>query len=214
MKIEICNATKSIKNNLILDNISCVLESGKRYGIVGRNGSGKTMLLRAICGFLKLDSGCICVDGNEVGSGRNEFISNTGAIIGDVVLYDSLSGLDNLRLLAEIKKEINDEIIIDTLKKVGLYEAMDKKYAKYSMGMKQRLKIAQAIMENNNILILDEPFNGLDKQGVASIQKVIDDYVCDNKLLILTSHHEAEINNLCNVIIEMDGGKIIDEKQI
>lgn len=214
MEIHIKNATKKLKETVVLNDITLSLDNKNRYGLTGQNGSGKTMLLRSICGFLKLDSGEVYIDENKIGSPNYEFIHDAGVIVGEMDFYHSLSGLDNLRLLAEIRQEIGDDEIFDVLDKVGLYEARHKKYGKYSMGMKQRLRIAQAIMENPQVLILDEPFNGLDKNGTAVIQKVIDDFITPEKLLILTSHHESDIANLCNVIIEMDRGEIIDEKNI
>lgn len=214
MEIKINHVTKKFKDNVVLNDVSCVMSGGKRWGIVGQNGSGKTMLLRAICGFLKLDAGEVRVNGALIGSKGNEFIKDAGVIVGEMNMYDSLSGIDNLKLLAEINGKLGEEEIIEVLKTVGLYEVKDKKYGKYSMGMKQRLKIAQAIMEKPQILILDEPFNGLDKKSMEKIKKVIDEYIIDGRMLILTSHYEHEILSLCNSVIEMDGGEIISEKKI
>ncbi len=214
MIIKINKLTKTFKGNRILNNISLSLESGNSYGLIGQNGSGKTMLLRAICGFLKADSGEVYVNEKLVGSKNYEFIKDAGLMIGEVSFYNYLSGFENLCLLAEINHKISESEILDALRLTGLFENKDKKYGKYSLGMKQRLRIAQAIMEKPNILILDEPFNGLDKRGVEEISNIIDSYLDNEKILVMTSHNEKDIQRLCNKVIEIDRGEIIDEKDI
>ncbi|MBO5260777.1 MAG: ABC transporter ATP-binding protein [Coprococcus sp.] len=214
MEIKIENASLELKNNLILDNISYILKGGNRYGLIGHNGSGKTMLLRAICGFVRLNSGNVTIDGYEIGTKGNEFIDNAGVIVGEIDFYKDLSGIDNLRLLAKIRNVIGEEEIKEAISEVGLSGRENIKYRKYSTGMKARLRIAQAIMEKPQVLILDEPFNGLDKAGVESISKVIDEYIHGERMLIITSHHEEDINKLCNTVLEIDGGKLINEYSI
>lgn len=214
MRIEIKNVCLKLKDNQILNNVSCELVSGNRYGLIGHNGAGKTMLLRAVCGFVKLDKGIVAVDGEVIGTKGHEFIKNTGAIVGEVEFYKNLTGFENLKLLADIKHKIDDNTIHEMMSQVGLAGKEHIKYKKYSTGMKARLKIAQAIMESPPLVILDEPFNGLDKEGVVSISKLINEYIQDDRILIITSHHEADINNLCNIVLEMDGGKIVNEKNI
>lgn len=214
MEIKIQNVCLSFKNNQVLNDISYEMRSGNRYGLVGYNGSGKTMLLRAICGFVRLSSGSVYVDGKEIGTREYEFIDNAGVIVGEVDFFKELTGIDNLRLLAKIQNKIDDERLYEVLNDVGLKGKEEVKYKKYSTGMKARLRIAQAIMENPEILILDEPFNGLDKEGVGIISDIIDRYIGDSKLLIITSHHEEDINNLCNIVLELDGGKIVNENKI
>ncbi len=209
MKIRVDNFSKKLGMEQVLDDINVTFESGNSYGIIGANGCGKTMLLRAICGFIKPDSGGVYVDNKLIGEKNNEYLNNVGIIIGEVDFYPDLSGIDNLRLLANIKKKINDNDIELILQKVGLFEAKDRKYRKYSLGMKQRLRIAQALMEKEDILILDEPFNGLDKKGTEEIRQLIKENA-EGKLLIMTSHNEKDIEILCDSIITMDGGKIIE----
>lgn len=213
MEINIQNASLRFKNNQVFNDISYEMRSGNRYGLVGYNGSGKTMLLRAICGFVRLSSGSIYVDGKELGIKGYEFIDNAGVIVGEVDFFKELTGIDNLRLLAKIQNKIDDERLYEVLSDVGLKGKEEIKYKKYSTGMKSRLRIAQAIMEKPEILILDEPFNGLDKEGVEIISGIIDGYISDSKLLIITSHHEEDINNLCNIVLELDGGKIVNENK-
>lgn len=203
---------KKIKGQQILENISFTFESGVRYGIVGFNGCGKTMFLRSLCGFLKLDDGSVTLDGTAIGGATGSFITNAGVVIGETQFPGYLTGYENLRFIADIKKTVDDSDITDILEKVGLLDARDKKYSRYSMGMKQRLRIAQAIMEKPDIIILDEPFNGLDKQAVSEIREILDNYVDDSRMMILTSHNEQDISMLCDVVIEMDGGAIINVK--
>lgn len=210
MVIEVNGVSKTFKNQKVLDNISLSFRSGTNYGIVGRNGCGKTMLLRAICGFLKIDSGTVTQDGTEIGTYRNTFIKDSGVMIGENNFPGYLTGYENLKMLNEISRKLTDEELDEVLDHVGLSNARDKKYRKYSMGMKQRLKIAQAIMEKPGLLVLDEPFNGLDKDGVRDIKNIIKNEMGKDKLLILTSHNEQDINDLCDVIIEMDKGSVSD----
>lgn len=211
MEIDIRSVSLRLKNNQVLDNFSYKMVSGNRYGLLGHNGSGKTMLLRAICGFVRLDSGSVVVDGKVVGSKGYEFVKNAGVVVGEVDFYKNLSGIDNLRLLANIRKMADEDRLHEVLTQVGLAEHEDVKYKKYSTGMKARLRIAQAIMENPSLLILDEPFNGLDKAGVAAITGLINDYLQEEHILIITSHHESDIENMCNVTLELDGGRLVDE---
>lgn len=210
MDILLENVYKTIKNQEVLYNIDFHFENGKRYGIIGRNGCGKTMLLRAICGFLRIDKGTITQNGCQIGSLQQSFIKDAGILVGETQFANHLSGFENLKLLSQIHNKISDEEICNMLEMVGLLDAKDKKYRKYSVGMKQRLRIAQAIMESPDIVILDEPFNGLDKDGVKEIKSLIDEFVDSQKLLILTSHNHQDILDLCDIIIEMDDGKVID----
>lgn len=206
--IEIKNINKKIKNQVILDNISLILNEGKCYGFIGNNGSGKTMLFRAITGLMQVDNGSIKINGIEIGK-EQDFIKDAGTIIGESTFINSLSGYDNLLILAEIQNKIGKEDILEVLKKVELIEAKDKKFKSYSLGMKQRLRIAQAIMENNSILILDEPFNGLDKEGTREIQELLLNYKKMGKTILLTSHDERDIELLCDEVFELNSGKLI-----
>ncbi|MDU7029558.1 ATP-binding cassette domain-containing protein [Robinsoniella peoriensis] len=209
--IKLNNVTKTLKNQKILSDINLELIDGKCYGFIGYNGSGKTMLLRAICGFMNIDTGEICINDKIIGKDI-AFIQDAGVVIGETIFIESLSGYDNLKVLAEIRKEIDDNEILNTLSAVGLLVEKEKKVKKYSLGMKQRLRIAQAIMENPSILILDEPFNALDKEGVDAIHKVIIHAKKSGKTILLTSHDERNIELLCDKVYELDHGAIIKER--
>lgn len=209
--IIIKDVCKTINGQNVLDHISLQMRQGKCYGIIGRNGSGKTMLFRAICGYIVLSQGEIYVDDLKIRE-NGQFIKNAGIIIGAPDFLNNLTGYENLEVLAQINRTIDSEEIMETLKKVGLYDERNKKYKKYSLGMKQRLRIAQAIMENPEILILDEPFNGLDKSGVEDIRGLIKTYKSENRTILLSSHNEEDIRILCDEIIELEGGMVVEKK--
>lgn len=181
----------------MLDNVSLQVKKGTICGIIGRNGSGKTVLFKCICGLLQINEGSILVDKKEI-----------GAIIEEPGFLKQYSGKQNLRLLASMSGKENIDIE-KVLKTVGLEHAGRKKVGKYSMGMRQRLGIAQAIMENQSILILDEPMNGLDNKGVDEIRKLILDLKNEGRSIILASHNREDIQILCDQVYEMDNGKII-----
>lgn len=186
--------TKSFKEETVLKDVVLSVPKGKICGIIGRNGSGKTVLFKCICGLLQVDKGDIQVDHRQI-----------GAIIEEPGFLGQYSGRKNLELLASIsgKKISNYQKI---LKMVGLLEAGDKKVRKYSMGMKQRLGIAQAIMEDQNIIILDEPMNGLDNAGVEEMRKLFLNLREQGKTILLASHNRDDIEILCDVVYEMDHG--------
>ncbi|MEK4170410.1 ATP-binding cassette domain-containing protein [Lysinibacillus sp. FSL L8-0312] len=207
--IEIKKVSKSIKEQAILKNITITVKDGNCIGLVGHNGSGKTMLLKAVSGFTKIDSGEIWVDGKQIVFGK-EYIKNTGIILEQPPFITYLTGLENLLILANIQKKITKEDVIQTLKKVGLSEAQNKKVRNYSLGMKQRLRIAQAIMENPQILILDEPFNGLDKESVKEIQELLIEYKNKGTTILLTSHDERHIDYLCDQVYELERGELVE----
>ena len=209
--ITLHNVSKRIKGQEILQNISIEMEEGKCYGFIGNNGCGKTMLLRAVCGYMNIDSGTITINDKQIGRDI-DFIRNAGIIIGETQFINSMSGFDNLKILAEIQKKIGDKEIYDVLKQMGLYENRDKKVRKYSLGMKQRLRLAQAFMENPDILVLDEPFNALDKDTVVDVQKKIENEKNKGKTILLTSHDERNISMLCDTVFEMDCGRIIGKE--
>lgn len=206
--IQVRNISFYIKGKKVLDDVSINLYNGKCYGFIGHNGCGKTMLFRCISGLLRVDKGEIFVNGKKIGINQ-DFIEECGTIIGETTFINHLSGYDNLLILAQIKQEISEEDIQATLEKVGLGHAMYEKYKNYSLGMKQRLRIAQAIMENPRILILDEPFNGLDKQGTKEIQNLLLDYKKEGKMILLTSHDERDIQLLCDEVFELNQGRLI-----
>ncbi len=203
--VEVKNVSKSFKETLALNNVNVNFERGKIHGIIGRNGSGKTVLFKCICGIMNPTSGEIWVDGKKV----KPFVSqDMGIILENPGFIGSLSGYKNLRLLADIHKKISDNEIKEALLKVGLDPKMKKHVRKYSLGMRHRLGIAQAIMEKPRLLILDEPMNGLDKQGVAEIRALFKDLNKEGITIILSSHYSEDIDILCDTVCEMDAGKL------
>ena len=211
-KINIENLTKELDENIVLDNINITFEEGKVYGIVGRNGSGKSLLFKTICGFLTPTSGNVFINDIDIYE-KDVFPPSTRALIEKPNFINSLSGFQNLKLLADINKLIGDKEIDDSLKLVNLYNEKNKKFGKYSLGMKQKLGIASVIMENPKIIILDEPFNGIDKSSIEQIKKYLLN-IKSEKIIIIASHIESDINDLCDEIYEMDLGKIIKEIKI
>lgn len=206
--IEINNFSKKIKKQQILDNVNITFEEGKCYGLVGYNGCGKTMLLRAICGYIKPNKGEVIVDGISM---TKNYIKDAGIIIGEPQFMDGYSGFDNLQLLAAINKKISANEIDKILEKLGLINDKNKKYKNYSLGMKQKLRIAQAFMENPKYFILDEPFNALDKNSVEIVENLILEEKKKGKTIFLTSHDERNIEKLCDCVYSMENGQICFE---
>ncbi len=207
MKFEIKNLTKKFKDVTIIDDVSITFNSGKIYGIVGRNGSGKSVFLKILCSFYNPTSGTILQDGFDYIS-NNSFPKNTRALIEKPDFVSELSGYENLKLLASIENKIGDEEIEKVLKDVNLYEEKDKKYHKYSLGMKQKLGIAQVLMENPDVLILDEAFNGIEESSVKKIKKILIEEKKKGKLIIITSHIKEDIMELSDEIYEFNEGKL------
>ena len=203
--IEVRDVCKSFGDEQVLKHVSHDFEKGKIHGIVGNNGSGKTVLMKCICGFLRPDSGRILVNHEEVGKKR-DFPEDLGIIIETPGFLPHLSGFQNLKILASLRKIANDHTIRDTIQLVGLDPDMKKPVGKYSLGMRQRLGLAQALMEDPGLLILDEPLNGLDKNGVLHIRSLIKDLRTQGKTVILASHNQMDIDELCDTVCEMDGG--------
>lgn len=210
--IEISHVSKSFQTYRALDDVSLDIEKGKIYGIIGRNGSGKTVLFKCICGFLKTDSGEIKVDGKTIGK-EIEAPQNAGIIIENPGFLPAYSGYQNLKFLADINKKIGKQEIRNVLEKVGLDPAMKKPVGKYSLGMRQRLGIAQAIMENPSLLILDEPMNGLDYQGVKDVRKILLDLKAEGKTILLASHNREDIAFLCDETVHIDHGKLVEREE-
>ena len=206
--IEIRNLKKSFGKTVILSDITLTFEAGKIYGLVGRNGSGKTMLLKHILGFVTADSGTICIDGKLLGKDM-DMPDNVGAIIETPGFLPEYSGLKNLKLLAMIRGKISDEKIRQTISLVGLDPSSRKHVGKYSLGMRQRLGIAQALMEDPDILLLDEPMNGLDNDGTEEMRRLFMMLRNEGKLIVLASHSREDISLLCDEVINLDKGKII-----
>ncbi len=207
------NATKKFGTQTVLNNVSLTLEDGKIYGFVGQNGCGKTVLFKSICGFIYLDRGTITVDGKVIGKDI-DIIKDAGIIIESPGFLPNYSAFKNLKFLTMIKDNIGDEQIKSTLISVGLDSESKKVVGKFSLGMRQRLGIAQAIMENPHILILDEPMNGLDKRGVEDIRKILMDLKKKGKLILLASHNPLDIDILCDCVYELDAGTIVNQRSI
>ncbi|MDY3796919.1 MAG: ABC transporter ATP-binding protein [Agathobacter sp.] len=203
--ISVMNLKMNFGEEQVLKGISREFEAGKIHGIFGNNGSGKTVLMKCICGFLSPTEGRVVVDGKTIGKDV-DFPENIGIIIETPGFLPGLTGIKNLKILASLKRKIGDEEIRNVIRKVGLDPDLKKPVSKYSLGMRQRLGIAQAIMEDPSILILDEPFNGLDKNGVMQMRKLIKELREDGKTIILASHNQADIDELCDIVCEMDAG--------
>lgn len=205
-EIIIENLSKTIKNNKILDNVNLTFESGHVYGLVGRNGSGKTMLLRAICGLIFPDSGKVIIDGKQLHKDIS-FPESCGIIIENTDLLPNFSAFDNLKMLSEIKNTANDNMIKSAIKSVGLDPDSKKKVKTFSLGMKQRLSIAQALFEDPDILLLDEPTNALDEDGVNDVRRILLEQKKKNKLIIIASHNKEDISLLSDTVIAVSNGR-------
>lgn len=203
--IEVQNVVKRFRDQVVLKNVSISFEKGKIHGIVGRNGSGKTVLFKCICGLMHPEEGVILVNGKRVGRDV-DMPEDIGAIIEAPGFLPNYSGYKNLRFLANIRRKIGKEEILNVLKTVGLDLESRKHVGKYSLGMRQRLGIAQAIMEDPEILILDEPMNGLDNAGVQDIRALLLELKAQGKTILLASHNHEDIAALCDTVHEMDGG--------
>jgi ABC-2 type transport system ATP-binding protein len=207
-KIRIEHVIKKFKEYTVLDDVSLTFEEGKIHGIIGRNGSGKSVLFKCICGFMFPDSGKIFVNGKEIGKDI-EIPEKTGALIESPGYLANYSGYRNLQFLASINGNVKKEEIKTILNLVGLGGAGHKRVGKYSMGMKQRYGIAQALMENPDLLILDEPMNGLDYKGVDDIRRILKALKEQGKTILLASHNKEDISVLCDTVVEIDRGKIL-----
>lgn len=207
MKLELKDVCKKIGSNEIIKSVNLSMESGKIYGFVGRNGSGKSVLLKLICGFYTPTSGTILLD-NEDYIKDNSFPKNTRALIEKPNFLPDLTGFENLKLLASIQNKITDKEILETLEKVNLTSEKDKKYSKYSLGTKQKLGIAQVLMENPNLIILDEPFNGVEDETVNKLRKILTQEKNKNKIVIIASHIKEDINLLADIVYEVSTGEV------
>ena len=203
--ISVQNVSKSFGQERVLKSVSRDFEKGKIHGIVGNNGSGKTVLMKCICGFLIPTEGTVTVNGKRVGRDV-DFPPGLGLIIETPGFLPNLSGAKNLEILASLNKKIGLAEIADSIRRVGLDPLMKKPVGKYSLGMRQRLGIAQAIMEDPALLILDEPLNGLDKHGVREMRDLIKGLKVDGKTILLASHNQGDIDELCDTVCEMDAG--------
>lgn len=206
--IEVKNVNVTIGKNEILQDISAVFETGKIHGLIGRNGSGKTVLMKCICGFMKPTSGEVFVGGKQIGK-EVDFAPDTGVIIETPGFVPFYSGYRNLKILAGLNHKIGKEEIEEAMRTVGLDSKLKRHVKKYSLGMRQRLGIAQAIMEKPKLLILDEPFNGLDKEGVEQMRTYFLELKKQGVTILLSSHTSEDIKLLCDTVTEMEKGKIV-----
>lgn len=200
--IEVDHVYKSFGKEQVLIDVNFSIPPGSIYGVVGNNGSGKTVLMKCICGFMKCDRGKIIVNGRQVGR-EVDFPDRLGVIIETPGFIPNLTGYKNLKILAALKGRIGKSEIRETLQRVGLDPDMKKPVSKYSLGMRQRLGIAQAIMEDPDVLILDEPFNGLDRYGLVEIRALLKDLKADGKSILLASHNAQDIEELCDHVKDL-----------
>lgn len=213
MELKVKNISKKIKGKVILDDISLKLKSGNVYGFVGRNGSGKTMLFRALSGLMKIDSGIVYLDDKILGKDFS-VLPSLGMVIENTGMYPEYTGYINLKLLAGIKKLIGNEQIKETIKRVGLLPEDKRTVRKYSLGMKQRLAIAQAIMEKPDIIMLDEPTNGLDEKGVQLIRKIIIQERERGAIILLASHSFEDIELLSDNVYYISKGRLSNKREM
>lgn len=206
--IEIKHAAKRFKDKSIFENVNLDIEQGKAYGFIGHNGCGKSVLFKCICGFSLLSEGTITVGGEVIGK-DSDFIKDAGVVIEHPEFINDLSGFKNLRIIADIQKKIGDEDICSIMDKFDLLDDKDKKVGKYSLGMKQKLRLAQALMESPSILILDEPTGGLDKSSVENLRRILKEFVNNGGTMLLTSHHQQDIEELCDEVYEFDSGQLM-----
>lgn len=205
--IKVEHASKSFRKQQVLKDVSLSCMEGEISGIVGHNGSGKTVLFKCICGLLYLDDGNIFICGKQMHLDM-DMLNEAGVIIEEPAILGNVSGFRNLDYLYRIRNKKNREHLYAVLEKVGLEPKSKKKVRNYSMGMRQRLAIAQAIMEDQRILILDEPMNGLDKNGVADMRKLFLELKEQGKTILLASHNKEDIDVLCDHVYEMEMGKL------
>ena len=207
--ISVENVELTIGKNAILRDINMEMCKGKIYGFVGRNGSGKTMLMKCICGFVRVTDGKITVNGKQVGEDV-DFPDNIGIIIENPEFVPYYNGYKNLKLLADVKKKIGKEEIRDAMIMAGLDPDLKLHVGRYSLGMRQRLGISQAIMEDPDILILDEPMNGLDNEGVEDVRNILLKLKQKGKTIIIASHNKEDINILCDKVWNLEHGRIVE----
>ena len=207
MEIIVKDLSKKFKKVTILENINMKFESGKIYGIVGRNGSGKSVFLKILCSFYKPTTGEILFDNINYNS-NNSFPPSVRALIENPTFFPNLTGFENLKLLSSIQNKIGDEEIIKTLDQVNLLSEKDKKYSEYSLGMKQKLGIAQVLMENPDVMIFDELFNGIEEKTVEKIRNILLELKNQNKIIIVTSHIKEDIDILSDEVYKFDCGRV------
>lgn len=207
MKIEVCNVCKQFKKVEVLKNINMVFEDGKIYGFSGRNGSGKSVLLKIICGIYSPTNGEVLIDGKNYNR-SNMFVPNLRALIEKPSFFPDLTGFENLKLLAQIQNKITEKEILSALETVNLIDEKDKKYSEYSLGMKQKLGIAQVIMEDPKVMLLDEPFNGIEEESVQKISDYLLKQKKKGKIIIISTHIKEDLEKLADQIYYFDNGSV------
>lgn len=203
--VEIVKLSKSFRNENVLKEISHSFEEGKIHGIMGFNGSGKTVMFKCVCGFLRPDSGYVKVQEKRIGKDI-DFPPSLGMIIENPGFLPHLNGFENLKRLADLNKKVGREEVMEAITRLGLDPNSKKKVGQYSLGMRERLGIAQAIMEDPDLIILDEPFNGLDKKGVIEVCELFEELRGRGKTVLLAAHNMPHMEGLCDTICEMDAG--------
>ena len=206
MKVEISHISKTLRGAKVLDDVSLTLEGGNIYGLVGENGSGKTMLMRTVCGLVRPDRGTVTFDGQD----RKTAKPVLGVMIENTALYPDLTGMENLGLFASILRIADKNAQAEAMERVGLAPKDRRTYRKYSLGMKQRLLLAQAIMEKPQVLLLDEPTNAIDAEGVALTHEIMRQEADRGAVVLLASHISADIHDLCCKVYRMDRGRLED----
>lgn len=210
--IEIKHVSKSYKQKKVLQDVSLVVQEGRTVGIAGANGSGKSVLFKILCGFEKPDSGQVLVRGEQIGKER-DFPENVGVFINSPGFIGLYSGFQNLKFLADIQGKIGEEEIREAMGKVGLDPDNRTKTDNYSLGMKQKLGLAQAIMENQDILVLDEPFNALDYKTYEDMKEIIRQLKAEGKTIFLTSHHYQDVEELCDQVYIIENHRLFPAKE-
>ena len=213
MQIQIEHLTKRIKGVTVLDDITCSFQGGCIYGLSGKNGCGKTMLMRAVAGLIYPTSGSVIIEGEVLGKDRS-FPKSMGLLIENPVFLRDYTGFENLRLLANIQGGISDDMIREVLEQVGLLPDDRRKYYKYSLGMRQRLGIAAAILGEPDIILLDEPINAIDADGVEQIRDTIRNLVDEDRIILIACHDKEEMDYMADTVIHMSEGRIWEGEQI
>ena len=206
MKVEISHISKTLRGAKVLDDVSLTLEGGNIYGLMGENGSGKTMLMRTVCGLVRPDRGTVTFDGQD----RKTAKPVLGVMIENTALYPDLTGMENLGLFASILRIADKNAQAEAMERVGLDPKDRRTYRKYSMGMKQRLLLAQAIMEKPQVLLLEEPTNDSEAEGVALTHEIMRQEADRGAVVLLASHISADIHDLCCKVYRMDRGRLED----
>lgn len=213
VKIEVKDISKKLHGNMILKNVSLTMEPGKIYGFRGRNGSGKTMLFRAICGLMRTDRGEITIDGKRIGS-EISFPPSVGVLIENPAFLEHYTAFENLSMIASINNIVGKERIREVIETVGLNPDDARKVKRFSLGMKQRLGIAQAILEKPELLLLDEPTNALDREGVAILGKILMDAKAEGVTIGIASHEKEDLEKWSDRIFEMQAGELFEGEML